>query len=429
MRIAIVGGGLTGLTAAYRLSKEGHEIVLFEGNSELGGLASGLKIEGNSIEKTYHHIFKTDIDIIELVKELGLEEKLKWFESSVAIYYDGQIYPFKTPGDLLRFKPLKFLNRLRAGLVTFYLQKKKKWAKFETQTAYDWMRRKSGEQVTKVIWEPLLRGKFQDYFDKVSMAWLWARIHTRANSRKGLGKELLGYFEGGFEIISNKLEEGIKANGGIIWTSTRIDKCHNISEDKVLLQFVDNNEIVAEVFDKAIFTVPNHIFSTICDLNTDTEKEIDYIGAVCAVFSSSQDLSQFYWHNINDLNSPFLVFLDHTRLTPKEWYQGQSIYYIGAYVPHTHIYFSQTDDEIFKIWFEQVKKLFPDFSEELIREKYLFRLKYAQHIVTTNYSQKKPDYKTSLNNVYLANFSQIYPEDRGTNFAVREGNKIADLVK
>ena len=433
MKIAVIGGGFTGLTAAYRLSLSGHEVSLFERSNDLGGLAGGFEIEGTNLEKTYHHIFKTDKDIINLVKELGIENHLTWNDSSLSIYYDGTLYPFMTPLDLLRFKPLSFINRLRAGIVVFYLQKTRKWDKFTQVSAYQWMLKWGGKEVSKVIWEPLLKGKFDTYYDKVSMAWLWARLHIRANSReKGDSKEKLGYFNDGFNIITKTILSKLKEKKVNIYTGVNVQSIftHNNSS-KIIL---DNGKEFT--FDKVIATVPSHVFANLINVNKtlqpayfDQLKSIDYLGAVCMIFSSSQDLSPYYWHNINDLNSPFLVFINHTKLIKKEVYNGMNVYYIGSYIPHDHEYFNISDDELTQKWFNYLKKVFPEFAQEEIKEKFIFRLKNAQHIVDLNYQKKIPDYRTPLNGVYLSNFSQIYPEDRGTNYAVREGNKIAQMVE
>lgn len=460
-KIAVIGGGFTGLTAAYRLALKGHKVTIYERGAELGGLASGFKIQGTSLEKTYHHIFKTDVDILNLIKELGLENVLEWHESSIAIYYDSNLYPFRSPVDLMKFKPLSFFNRVRAGLVVFYLQKDKNWRKFIDISAYNWMKKWAGEQVTKVLWEPLLRGKFDKFYDQVSMAWLWARIHVRANSRESVSDERLGYFKGGFQVIIDALVKKLKELDVEIHCNCEIEK-FNASPIGITIKKESKEKPAFIPFDKVIATVPSEVFARLVEGNKDKEKindgaaamnikkeinvvpaaptakhfqtyldklnSINYLGAIVAVFSTSQNLSKYYWHNINDLNAPFLAFIQHTNLIPKDRYDGKHIYYIGAYLPHDHKYFIMTDSELLNLWFDYLKKIFPDFNQDIIIDKVIFKLKNAQHIVDLNYESKIPEYRTPFDNIYLANFSQIFPEDRGTNFAVREGNKIAELV-
>lgn len=389
MKIAIIGAGLTGLVAGYRLSQKGHQITIFEKGDDIGGLMGGFKIGNTSLEKAYHHIFSTDNYIIDLAKELGVFDKLTWHEEKTAIYSNGKIYSFMGAMDLLKFRPLDLISKIRLGLVKIWLQKDNNWHKYESQLAYQWMKKWCGERAYKVIWEPLLRGKFHDKYKEVSMAWLWARIHTRGNSAK------LGYFEGGFRIIADELKKRILKNKGKILLNSNI-KTQNLK---------------IKGFDKILYTGPS--------------KEVDYIGAVCVVFTSKQSLSKYYWHNINDSQSPFLAFIQHTNLIDKSEYGGKHVYYMGTYVPHNHKFFKMSESEICKEFFDYLKNIFPKFDKKVIDESFVFKFKNAQHIVKKNFKPQTSNIKT---NVYQANFAQIYPEDRGTNFAVREGEKVAEMI-
>ena len=131
----------------------------------------------------YHHLFVSDTDMTELIHELGLGEKLAWLESKVGLYHGGKVWNFGTPMDLLRFKPLSLVQRLRLGFWTFVLQKTTNWRKFENVTAQDWIVRHMGQRIYEVIWEPLLRGKFGEHHNQISMTWLWGKIYLRVASR------------------------------------------------------------------------------------------------------------------------------------------------------------------------------------------------------------------------------------------------------
>jgi len=425
--ILIIGGGFTGLTAAYRLSREpDFSITLAERSDHLGGLAAGFPLCGTSLERTYHHLFLTDKAILDLVTELGLAGKLMWGESSIGIYRNGKIHSFKSPLDLLRFSPCSFPGRLRTGFTALYLKHQKNWRDFTRQTAFDWMTRTCGASAMESIWTPLLKGKFDRHFQNVSMAWFWARIHTRANSRSGGGGEKLGYFRGGFNVVTSALENEIRRRGVKIRTGANVEKFSN--EHTVVI----NGETVP--FDFCVFTGPSPAFARLLPAQESLKDyaaklhSIEYLGAVCLVFTSDQNLGDFYWVNVNEPDAPFLVFLNHTRLVDKKNYGGKYVYYIGAYLPPEGKRFSLPDDELTNLWFNYLPKLFPEFSPQRVGEKHVFRFRAAQHIVDTHYEEKIPDYRTPLPGVFLANFSQIFPEDRGTNFAVREGNRIAELL-
>ncbi len=432
-RVAIIGGGFTGLAAAYDLAKQGHKVTVLERATDLGGLAAGFQIQGTSIEKAYHHLFKTDEDILSLCEELGLKDRMIWHQTSMAIYSDGQLSPFTTPLDLLRFKPLSFVNRLRTGFVLLYLQKTNNWKKFTTVPALAWMRKWAGEQSTKIVWEPLLKGKFSTYYDRISMAWLWGRIHTRGNSKEtGSVKETLGYIDGGFIVIVNAIQQYLLDHGAKIHTNILVQNI-TTRDTKPHVTYVLGEEVVDQEFDAVIATTPSSVFASLIKETATDEyvkllTSVDYLGAVCLVFSSDQSLSKYYWHSISDPSFPFLVFVQHTRYIDTSHYGGKEVYYLGSYIPNDHSYFSMDETALKQLWFTNLKKIFPDFDESRIADAHLFRFKNAQHIVDTAYEQKIPDYKTPVAGVYLANFSQIFPDDRGTNFAVREGRKVAKLV-
>jgi len=214
---------------------------------------------------------------------------------------------------------------------------------------------------------------------------MWARIHTRGNSGE------LGYLDGGFQQIADELAKGIKEKGGEIKLNTEVN-----------VKRIENS------FDKVI--------------NTGTIKGISYLGAICVVFTSEQSLSPYYWHNINDPDSPFVAFIQHTNLVDKKNYRGKNVYYLGKYLANDDELMIADDNKITKIYFDHLKKIYPEFDEKSVEKSWVFKLKNAQHIVNCNY-QVPPD-KIS-GKIYQANFAQIYPEDRGVNFAVREGKKVS----
>lgn len=428
-RILVVGGGYTGLTVAWQLSREpGYQVTVIEQSADLGGLAGGFQLCGAAIEKTYHHLFRTDTDILQLVEEIGLSDRLMWLDSSLGIFLGGRAYPFTSPLDLLRFRPCGLLGRLRLGLVVLYLKKRKNWRPLAGKTAFDWMARACGADAMRTVWAPLLKGKFDRYHHRISMAWLWARIHVRTNSRgAGGGGEKLGYFRGGFDALTQALASTLTQRGVTFRTRTSIEQ-FAANERKALIagQW--------EEFDVCVFTGPSHAFARLLPEGAAWQdyarqlQSIEYLGAVCLVFTSDQVIGEQYWINVNEPGAPFLVFLRHTRLVDASHYQGKQVYYIGAYVPQDSPLLARSDDDIAAEWWDYLRKMFPAFAPARVQERHVFKFRSAQHIVDTTYESRIPEYRTPLPGVFLANFSQIFPEDRGTNYAVREGNKIARML-
>lgn len=430
--IAIIGAGFTGLTAAYTLAKLGHRVTVYEAQPQLGGLVAGFELDGLPLEKAYHFLYKTDRDIINLANEIGVGETLHFYPSSVSLYYDGTLYPFMTPKDLLTFSPLSFLNRIRAGVIAVYLSKATKWKKFAAVSAYEWMLKWGGAEMTKVIWEPVLRGKFFNYYDKIAMSYLWSRVYVRANSKdRGDVTEKLGYFDGGFQTFTNRLVERCRELGVEFFVNTKPSRL--VQGEHTASVVINDTE---HVFDACLTTTPSSVFRSLIEHNAhavsktylDRLSAIDYLGAVLLVFTSDTKLTDYYWHNVNDLAQPFLVLLSLDALVGTEKLRGKHVYYVGAYVPHDHEYFGMTDEALLARWVGGIKALFPTFTPDMMTNHQVFRFKYAQHIVEPGYEEKIVPYQSELANLYLANFTQIFPDDRGTNYAVMEGTKVAKEI-
>ncbi|HTC19281.1 MAG TPA: NAD(P)/FAD-dependent oxidoreductase [bacterium] len=427
MKIAVIGGGVAGLTAAYRLAQKNHEVDVFEASDHVGGLASGFSVAGTSLEKYYHHLFTSDHSIRGLVQELGLSDKLQWFTSQMGFYNGGRIYPFGTPQQLLTFKPLPLWERIWFGIVSLYLGKKNDWKEFEEVTAAEWIKKHSGPHTWNVIWQPLLKGKFGRYYDQVAMAWLWARIHTRFSSRKG-SEEKLGYFEGGFEVFHKALAKAVEAKGAKIHLKTPVEKI-TVSNNKLTGLVVQGEE---KKYDRLVFSAATPIFLKCCGtLPEDYVKRLthlEYLGAQCLILVMKRPFSGIYWMNIGESSIPILALIEHTNFAPRSWYQGKHLMYIANYLPRDHQYFQMTKEQLFAEHLPHLKKINPDFDPSWVEESFVFQDFYAQPVVPLHYSQVKPTYETPIENLYLANMALVYPEDRGTNFAVQVGDKVSQLV-
>lgn len=434
-KVLVVGGGFTGLTAAYRMAQAGCDVTLAEAGETLGGLAAGFEMCGAPLERAYHFLYRTDEHILALAEEFGMAGELVFHESSVSTYYDGQLYPMMTPLDLLRFKPLSFVNRIRAGISTIMIQQVRDWEKLTHVTALDWLKKYAGPQVVDVIWEPLLKGKFDEYYDQVTMQWLWGRVKQRVETRNNrTNTEELGYFNGGFHIIVDELEKRIRDAGGTIALNTPISSVTPVGtdgKDGIDVEVAGNTER----FDRVLATVSSSVFSRFVEPTTGEQESylaqvesIDYLDAAVLVFATDTEISPYYWHNINTPDSPFVVFLSLTALVGTEQYGGKHVYYIGDYIPREHWYMTGDDAKVKEHWYAELAKMFPSFSPESVSEEALFRFRDAQHIVDIGFEDKIPAHRSPWPGVYLSNFSQIYPMDRGTNLAIEEGQKLASQV-
>jgi len=420
MKIAVIGAGFCGLTAAYRLCQKGHEVVIFEKESTAGGLASSFEVfEGIKVERFIHHIFQSDKSIISLASEIGLSQDLVFKRSKDGIFYDGKIYPFSSSFDLLFFPPLPFVDRLRFGLATLYLKLTKNYHIFEKTTAKDWLVEHMGKKAFDVIWEPLLTSKFGRFADQISMAWFWARVHCRTPK--------LGYFKGGFFKVAQTLVKEIKNLGGDIKFSTPVISIKS-QDEKIVVQTTGDNFI----FDKVVVTIPASIFVKIVK-NLDAQyrrriEEKDFLAATNLLLVLDKSFMSRYWLNINDSSFPFVVCAEHTNFMPPDWYDRKVILYLGNYLSEEDKQFSFSKEETLEYYLPFLKKINRDFDKSWIKEYFFFRSLYAQPVVDLNYAESLPGFQTPLKNLYLATMAQVYPWDRGVNYAVKLGEDVAKFI-
>jgi len=419
----IIGGGVAGLYLAYRLCKQGEKVVVIEKEKDLGGLLACFNLGGVKLEKTYHHIFKSDKNIIKLIDELGLSKRLGWHKSSMSLFWNDTFWPFGGAIDLLKFRPIPLLDRIRTGVISLYLQKRSDWKNLEKITAETYMKKMAGKASYKVVWGPLLKSKFGKSYKQISMAWLWARLNSRGGSKEA-GVEKLGYMDGSFELLIKKLANQVKKMGGQIITGSAVKTIRNIG-DRVEIGVEDKKM----TFNRCFVTLANSDFGKLLDSKKygtyiNKLKQIKYLGVINLIFSSKQDLSDYYWNNINDIKSPFVAFVEQTKLVDKKAYDGQHVYFLGSYVDIASQIFKADDSKIRSIYFDYLERIVVGFDPKKVILSKVFRFDKAQHVVDCNYRQKIMETKTELENVYLLNFSQVYPWDRGINWAVASVNKL-----
>jgi protoporphyrinogen oxidase len=440
LRVGVIGGGMAGLTAAYELAKRGCRVAVFERDTQLGGQAGTFAVNGTLVERFYHHLFTSDRHIAGLMAELGIADRLRWRPSRMGIFHGGRPYPFGTPLDLVRFSPLSLLDRLRFGLIVVYLGRYKNWRRLEAVTAKDWLLKYGGRSLYDVIYGPLLRGKFGESHERVSMTWFWGKIYLRGQSRSGGGgmKELLGYPEGSFQVIIDALEQAILRLGGTIHRGAAVQRVV-VSAGRATglqVQLAPGDEPAPSdgvlPFDRVIATTPSHVFIRLVPelpaAYLAKLRGIDYLSAVCLTLQLRHPLSSIYWMNVTDRSMPFVGVIEHTNFIPADVYGGTHLVYVSNYLSRDHPLYKLAPEELLQAYLPALKRINPAFSEDWIEAYRYFKDDAGQPVVVTNYSALIPEHETGITNLYLANTTQIYPEDRGTNYSVRLGQRIADLA-
>jgi protoporphyrinogen oxidase len=417
MRIAIIGAGFTGLSVAYQLSKKGYDIHVFEPSKHPGGLANGIKSNRWkwNLENHYHHWFSNDFTILNLAKEVGQKVIRKKCESS--IFYENEIYKLDSPSSLMAFDKLSGIDRVRVGIVLGYLKLTPFYRRLEKITAKKFLVKWMGYRPWKILWKPLFDKKFGKYSSKIPASWFWGRIKKRSL--------YIVYPFGGFQNFADILVNKAKKGGVVFHFNEKVLK---ISKDGSFAIATDKNTYI---FDKVVCTLPGYAFARIAkNLIKKYGMHVNNIvglGAVNLLLRLNKSLlaNGTYWLNINDSKIPFLVVIEHTNFMSKKMYDGEHLVYIGNYLDNGHKYFSKSANELIEIFIPFIQKINNNFDKKWILDSSVSKTNFAQPVIPLNYSSKVPLITTSVEGLYLASMEQVYPWDRGTNYAVELGEKVA----
>ncbi len=421
-RVAIIGGGITGLTAAYELGKKGYRVTVYERSPVPGGLGTYLKIGRSYLERFYHHFFASDKHVIALIHELGIGDKLKFYRVKTGIFRDGGIHPFSSPGDLLRFGPLPVMDRIRCGIVLgFFKVLPVEIARLDEISAADFIMKYMGKKVYDTIWGPLLEGKFAQFSNAIPALWLWGRIHDRTFN--------LGYLDNSAQTLFQALIKKIKGQGGRVILGAEVTGVRSTGEDVVVT--VNGSK---KTFDECIITTVSPIAAQLIEnpLDTNTKTLLtsqDQLGAVCVILESTHPIQSEYWLNICEKGADVLVAVEHTNLIDKKKYAGTHIIYLANYLHRTHRRFKQSDKEIINEYTEFLKVLNPSFKKSWIRKSYISKVPRAQTIFHTPALRTRPPHKLPVPHIYLANIDQMYPHDRNLNLGVLLGTRVARKIQ
>jgi len=424
MKIAVIGAGITGLAAAFDLAGAGHDVTIVEAASYAGGLAAGFKSERWEwhLEHYYHHWFETDQDILTLIDEIGERGKVFFPRPTTSMYLGGKIYPFDSPLRMLFFPKLALIPKLRFGLTGLYLRLTKNWQSLEKETAHNWLTRMMGQTAYKVLWEPLLVGKFGEYYQEVNMAWFWARIHKRSTR--------LGYFEGGFQAFIDALTQKVIERGAKIKFNAPVSAINPQPGGGFKIELADSTED----FDQVLSTVSPQLFGRHTpSLPADylaALQNLKSMGAVVAILALKYPLTtEHYWINLpKEEGAPFLALVEHTNFVSASHYDNDHIVYCGDYLNPDHEFFSLSKEEILAKFLPSLARFNPNFNPDWVKESWLFRTKYAQPVPPVNHSRNIPNLQTPIPGLYWASMSQVYPWDRGTNYAVEIGRRAAKMI-
>ena len=437
VRIGIIGGGVAGLAAAYELAAGGARVHIFENAPQLGGLAAGFKGRASwdwPLEKFYHHLFTNDDEIIRLTKTIGAGDLLQIHRPSTVIHHQGANYPLDSPLNLLLFPHLSLTQKLRMGAALAYLKyhPRPPWRAFDRLLADKWLARTMGQAAYRKIWQPMLEGKFGPHFQDVNLAWFWARVYKRTPR--------LGYYRGGFQAFVDRLAAAVRQRGVTIQTNTSILSVTPRPAGGFDLKSEEKEErrgaprVKPRSFDVVLATISPGLMQRLAPelpaAYLSQLASLRHMGAVVLTVALDRPLlKETYWVNVPKAEGlPFLVLVEHTNMIAPTRYGGDHLLYLGDYLEPDHRYFSMSQQELLAEFLPALSRFNPHFRPHWVTGAWLHRAAYAQPVPFRGYADMIPDLRTPLPGLYFASMSQVYPWDRGTNYAVEIGRRAASLI-
>lgn len=428
LQVVVVGAGFTGLTAAYELAKNGVQVTVLEAGTEIGGLASAFDVGGEKLDRFYHHWFTNDFEVMDLIKELELEGNVQVNPTNTGMYFTNNFYKLSTPLDLLKFSPLSFIDRVRLGILALRVRHVSDWKALENKTARQWLIELGGANVYRIVWEPLLKGKFGPYAEDISAVWFWNKLKLRGGSRGKRGEERLAYFKGGFIALAEGLAAKILALGGTIVLNHPVTKIHNDNDEWIIETPKQSFHATNVIVTTALPLISKMISSWATKDYCQSLERINYLGNVCLVLELDRPLSDTYWLNVNDPAFPFVGVIEHTNFESADTYGGRHIVYLSKYLPHTDDLYSMDKEQFLNFALPYLSKMFPMLNRSWIKDYHLWKARWSQPIVERSYSTLIPSEIGPKKGFYVCSMAQIYPEDRGTNYAIRAGRRIGKYL-
>lgn len=428
MNVAIVGGGITGLTLARELSSRGHRPTVFE-RGKLGGLARSFRVPGTQtlLECFYHHIFKSDHDIIALIEELGLQSELLWLPSRTGLFAQGKAWSFGKPLDLIRFRPCGSpFQRILMGINMLYFSRTSDYAPLDQVSCREFFRRRHNLKGYEGLWEPLLKQKFADAHERTPAAFLWGRIYPRAHSREK-GSEHLGYLRGSFQVLVDKMVGELRNRGVSVFEGTRVSAVRPGLRPEIV------TDRGSQTFDRVIWTAPTETLPLHLDGVAEGDRKIlslhESMAVTCLVLGVDGKKGDFYWVNNTDPEVQFGVGIEHTNLVPPQEYQGTHILYFANYHRGNDPRFASVGSrELFKRYVPSIRLLLPEFREENVRFCLRFRDAFSSPLYEINHLRKMPPFSGWFEGLDICNMSQVYPQDRNMNNCIANAKRYVTDV-
>lgn len=407
MNVAVVGGGMLGMTVAWRAALAGNRVTIWESSARCGGLAQPWTVGDVTWDRHYHVIVRADRQLLSLLRELNLSDDVQWVSAKTGFYVDGAMHPFTTIADFLRFPPLTMWQKARLGTAILEAQRIKDWRALERITAVDWLTRKCGRATVERVWLPLLRAKLGPFAERASAAFIWAVIARMYGARDtGAKQESFGFVRGGYDTILGRFEERLRSVNVQIRTNRRV---RHVSRVAGRLAVVTEDEV--GTYDRVLVTlaaplVPR-VVPDLAPLERVLCENIQYQGIVCASLVSKQPVSPYYITNIADPSVPFTGVIEMSALTGREQFGGKNLIYLPRYCAPDDALLDSSDAYVEQRFINALERMHPAFERSQVEAFRVSRVPFVFPVPTLEYSSRVPAIETSIPGLFAANSAHI----------------------
>lgn len=428
MKIAVIGGGMTGLVLADRLSEQGHAITLFEREPQFGGLATWHDFGQFVWDRFYHVILPTDRNLIGFLRDIGLESALRWKRTLTGFYVDKTFHSLSSGIDFLKFPPLGLLAKARLAFTILFCSRIEDWEQLERQKVGPWLRKLGGKRVFEKFWRPLLLAKLGEHHERVSAVFIWTYIKRMFSARdRSTQKEQLGYVSGGYRTVIRRIEERLRARGCVLRSGTTVQRVEATAEEPLSLTYDGDSER----FDRVIFTAPTNMLEKVvapalCSVSQQTAGSVEYLGVICMALVTRGPLVPYYIVNIADDQVPFTGIIGMSSLVASDETSGLSLTYLPKYVHSDDALLRAPDSQLRELFLTGLRRMFPSLDASQIVSSEIHRAVKVQPLQVIGYSKLVPEVRTAHPGFYVLNTAQFVANTLNNDEVVRAVDAFLD---
>lgn len=405
--VAVVGGGILGLTAAYRLAQAGVAVSVYERSHDLGGLVGTFDLDGHLVDRFYHVVLPTDDRVLGLADELGLRDRFRFRPTKVGFYDDGRLFSMTSPKEFLTFPLLRPLDRVRLATFVARCQLRKGYDDLDETPLLVWLRRTCGRRVTERLWEPLLDSKFDGRYDDLPATYIWSRSRRMSTTRDRSGREVMGWLEGGYQTLVEALAQRIVALGGDVHAGTTVEQV--VGAGGCASGLVVNGSLRA--YDHVLVTLAPPVARGLLSPDLAAQAPHDgnrYLGVVCLVVRATRTVSPYYHLNITDRRVPLTTIVETTHVVDPAAVGGHLLY-VSRYVDPSHGDHSRPADEVAADFLRHARTIFPGLRDDEILATSLQRARITEPVHLLGGARNVPDMFPAPG-LALASTAHVYPE-------------------